>query len=50
MLNIVGNNWLIFKRKLEVYMDDTGLDKHFSEDDIPADNDAKPRAIKEDAF
>ena len=50
MLDIDGNNWLIFKRKFEVYMDGARPDKHFSEDGILAEkyDHAKPKLIKED--
>ncbi|KAF9646658.1 hypothetical protein BDM02DRAFT_3262142 [Thelephora ganbajun] len=46
MLEIDGDNWLIFRRKFEIYMDNAGLDEHFLKDNTPAENyeviEAKP--------
>ena len=38
MLDVNGSNWSIFKRKFKTYIVSVGLDKHFQENDAPAEN------------
>ena len=49
MLDVNRKNWPIFKRKFETFVDSAGLNEHFLEDDIPANQyeDIKPKLIKQ---